>query len=205
MTVSHGKNDSGLYESSCFFVKHVPTKHEFVFFGDVEPDSVAVKPKNVTVWRAAAPKIPHDLSAVFIECSYPAGRPNEVLYGHLSPEHIVQEMITLATEVVLARQPPSPNGGSKARPKKKRKRNPVAAEALHGALAGLRVYIMHCKEHFGTERPISHVIGDQCREMLAPHKLGLELLTADQGMKIGALLHCFVVAHHAIMHHHHGP
>jgi len=46
------------------------------------------------------------------------------------------------------------------------------------------VYIMHCKENFGTERPINHVIGDQCREMLAPHKLGLELLTADQGMKI---------------------
>ena len=194
MTISHGKNDSGLYESSCFFVKHVPTKHEFVFFGDVEPDSVAVKPKNVTVWRAAAPKIPHDLSAVFIECSYPVGRPNETLWGHLSPEHLVEEMITLATEVVLARQ----SKGSKARsarPRKKPKRNPLPAEALHGALAGLRVYIMHCKEQFSTERPINHVIGDQCREMLAPHKLGLELLTADQGMKIGALLHCFVVVH----------
>ncbi|KAF8556897.1 cyclic-AMP phosphodiesterase [Imleria badia] len=191
MTVSHGKNDLGPYESSCFFLKHLPTKHEFLFFGDVEPDSVAVKPRNVTVWRAAAPKIPHDLSAVFIECSYPAGRPDEVLWGHLSPEHLVQEMIALATEVVLVRR--SSKGGSKAgasssRPRKKQKRAPLAPEALHGALAGLKVYIMHCKEDFSTEGPISHVIADQCRERLVPHKLGLELLTADQGMKIGALV-----------------
>lgn len=189
MAISHGKNDSGLYESSCFFIKHVPTKHEFIFFGDVEPDSVSLKPKNVTVWRAAAPKIPHDLSVVFIECSYPAGRPNETLWGHLSPEHVVQEMIALATEVVLARRTPEGIKAGSARPRKKQKRDPLPAEALHGVLAGLRVYIMHCKEqHFSTERPISDVIGDQCREMLAPHKLGLELLTADQGMKIGASL-----------------
>ncbi|KAH0830277.1 cyclic-AMP phosphodiesterase [Lanmaoa asiatica] len=180
MTVSHGKNELGVYDSSCFFIKHIPTKHEFIFFGDVEPDSVSVKPRNVTVWRAAAPKIPHDLSVVFIECSYPAGRPNEVLWGHLSPDHLVQEMIALATEVVLSRK-----AGS-SRPRKKQKRDPPPPEVLHGALTGLRVYIMHCKEHFSTERPINHVIGDQCREMLAPHKLGLELLTADQGMKIGA-------------------
>ncbi|KAG6379240.1 cyclic-AMP phosphodiesterase [Boletus reticuloceps] len=199
MTISHGKNDSGPYECACFFIKHLPTQHEFLFFGDVEPDSVAVKPRNITVWRAAAPKIPHDLSAVFIECSYLAGRPTEALWGHLSPEHLVQEMITLATEVVLARQALQVGGMGKAkakakagvsasasglRPRKKQKRDPVPAEALHGVLTGLRVYIMHCKEHFSTDRPISHVIGDQCREMLAPHKLGLELLTADQGMKM---------------------
>ncbi|KAN0075477.1 Cyclic-AMP phosphodiesterase [Tylopilus felleus] len=183
MTISHGKNDLGPYESSCFFIKHLPTKHEFIFFGDVEPDSVAVKPRNVTVWRAAAPKIPHDLSVVFIECSYPTGRPDEMLWGHLTPEHLVQEMIALATEVVVARQSRA-SSSSSGRPRKKPKRDPLLPEALHGVLTGLRVYIMHCKEHFSTERPISQVIGDQCREMLAPHKLGVELLTADQGMKI---------------------
>lgn len=198
MEISHGKNELGFYESSCFFIKHIPTKHEFVFFGDVEPDSIAVNPRNVTVWQAAAPKIPHDLSAVFIECSYPAGRPNDVLWGHLSPDHVVQEMISLATEVVLARKSlegMSKATGSSSRPRKKQKRGPLPPEALYGALTGLRVYIMHCKEHFSTERPISHVIGDQCREMLAPHKLGLELLTADQGMKIGVFFFYFYFFH----------
>lgn len=192
MTISHGKNDHGPYESSCFFIKHIPTQHEFLFFGDVEPDSVAVKPRNVTVWRAAAPKIPHDLSTVFIECSYPAGRPDSELWGHLTPDHLVQEMIALATEVVLVRQSSkgSKTGSNAERPRKKQKREPLTPEALHGALTGLRVYVMHCKEHFHTERPINHIIGEQCRERLASHKLGLELLTADQGMKIGALSSC---------------
>ena len=100
-------------------------------------------------------------------------------------------MIALATEVVLARRSPEGIKAGSARPRKKQKKDPIPAEALHGVLAGLRVYIMHCKEqHFSTERPISDVIGDQCREMLAPHKLGLELLTADQGMKIGASFCC---------------
>ncbi|KAG9318143.1 cAMP phosphodiesterases class-II-domain-containing protein [Chiua virens] len=102
MSISHGKNDSGSYDASCFFLKHLPSNHEFIFFGDVEPDSIAVKPRNAIVWRAAAPKIPHDLSAVFIECSYMVGRPTETLWGHLSPEYVEEEMIALATEVVLA-------------------------------------------------------------------------------------------------------
>ncbi|OJA12041.1 hypothetical protein AZE42_02049 [Rhizopogon vesiculosus] len=181
MTISHGNNDSGPYDGSCFFVRHDPTRHEFIFFGDVEPDSVAVQPNNITVWRAAAPKIPHDLSTIFIECSYQAGRPDDVLWGHLSPDHLVQELITLATEVVIARNSKSRTG---LRPRKRQRKNSMPPEALYGALEGLKVYIMHCKDMFLTERPINHVIGDQCRERLVPHKLGVELLTADQGMNI---------------------
>ncbi|KAL4074702.1 cyclic-AMP phosphodiesterase [Scleroderma yunnanense] len=181
MTISHGKNGSGVYESSCFFIKHVSSRHEFIFFGDVEPDSIALKPRNIAVWRAAAPKIPHDLSTIFIECSYLSGRPTETLYGHLSPDHLVQEMLNLATEVVLARDSSRRHNG---RLRKKPKRDISSPDALHNALSGLRVYIMHCKETFTTERPINHVIGDQCRDLLKPHKLGVEILTADQGMKI---------------------
>ncbi|KAH7909146.1 cyclic-AMP phosphodiesterase [Hygrophoropsis aurantiaca] len=184
MEISHGKNDSGLYESSAYFIRHDPSAHQFLFFGDVEPDSIAAKPKNIGIWRLAAPMIPHQLSAIFIECSYPAGRPNEVLWGHLCPEHLVQEMINLATEVVLARKAPKTRAGG-SRPRKKQRKNPVPPEELHGALDGLRVYIMHCKEHFSSmDRPINHVIGDQARDLLKPHHLGVELLTADQGMKI---------------------
>jgi len=183
MTVSHGTNDSGQYDGACFFIRHDPTNHEFIFFGDVEPDSISVKPNNIAVWRAAAPKIPHDISTIFIECSYQTGRPERELWGHLSPVHLVQELVTLATEVVIARKARKSRSGS--RPRKKQRKNSMSPDALHGALEGVKVYIMHCKEQFSTERPINHVIGDQCRELLAPHQLGVELLTADQGMKIG--------------------
>lgn len=183
MTVNHGTNDSGQYDGACFFIRHDPTNHEFIFFGDVEPDSISIKPKNIAVWRAAAPKIPHDISTIFIECSYQTGRPEAELWGHLSPVHLVQELVTLATEVVIARQARKSRSGS--RPRKKQRKNSMSPDgALHGALQGVKVYIIHCKEQFSTERPINHVIGDQCRELLAPHQLGVELLTADQGMKI---------------------
>ncbi|EIW85358.1 cyclic-AMP phosphodiesterase [Coniophora puteana RWD-64-598 SS2] len=184
MPVSHGKNESGPYESTAFFIRHEPSEHEFIFFGDVEPDSVASKPRNIDIWRAAAPKIPHNLSAIFIECSYPKGRPSDVLYGHFSPEHLVNELVALATEVVIARR--TPKGSGRSRPRKKQKNNdPVPADELRGVLDGLRVYIMHCKEHFNTDVPIAHYIRDQVRELLEPHGLGVELLSADQGSKIG--------------------
>ncbi|KAG2076059.1 hypothetical protein BDR04DRAFT_1090899 [Suillus decipiens] len=182
MTVSHGVNDSGPYDSACFFIRHDPTKQEFIFFGDVEPDSISVKPKNIDVWRAAAPKIPHEISTIFIECSYQIGRPDRELWGHLSPVHLVQELVTLATEVVIARSARNSRSGSK--PRRNPRANSIPPEALYGALQGVKVYIMHCKEQFSTQRPINHVIGDQCRELLAPHQLGVQLLTADQGMKI---------------------
>ena len=116
MPVLHGKNDTlGDYESSAFFIRHDPTSREFLFFGDVSPDSLvggggdggdgpsSSEPKNIAVWRAAAPKIPATLSAIFIECSWPSGRPDELLYGHLSPEHLVDELAVLAEQVVTAR------------------------------------------------------------------------------------------------------
>ncbi|KAG8740880.1 3',5'-cyclic-nucleotide phosphodiesterase pde1 [Ceratobasidium sp. 414] len=31
-------DDAGIYRSSAFFVRHAPTRHEFLFFGDVEAD-----------------------------------------------------------------------------------------------------------------------------------------------------------------------
>lgn len=165
-----------------FFIKHMPTRHEFVFFGDVEPDSIALEPRNIDVWRAAASKIPHDLSTIFIECSYRTGRPTGALFGHLSPEHLAQEMVNLALEVVRART--GTKKGKAARPRKKQK-DIASLDVIRGALEGLRVYIMHCKETFSSDRPINHIIGDQCRELLEPYQLGVEVLTVDQGMKIG--------------------
>jgi 3',5'-cyclic-nucleotide phosphodiesterase len=108
MPVSHGKNDTlGDYESTAFFIRHDPTGQEFLFFGDVSPDSLcnseSSEPRMIAVWRAAAPKIPSKLSTIFIECSWPSGRSDEQLYGHLSPEHLVDELAVLAAEVMGVR------------------------------------------------------------------------------------------------------
>jgi 3',5'-cyclic-nucleotide phosphodiesterase len=207
MPVLHGKNDTaGDYESAAFFVRHDPSVKEFLFFGDVSPDSLVLAgsgagPLTIAVWRAAAPKIPDALSTIFIECSWPSGRQNALLYGHLSPEHLVDELAALAAEVAKARAAKSAAATIDALPtrrkRKKRRADTSAAAAVATTttpdspsepLAGLRVYIIHCKEDEDLEReherPIAHIIRDQVDALVQAKGLGAEILSAEQGMTI---------------------
>jgi hypothetical protein len=225
MPVLHGQNDTlGDYESSAFFVRHDASGQQFLFFGDVGPDSLAARaPLTIAVWRAAAPLIPHALAALFIECSWPSGRPDDQLYGHLSPEHLVDELVALAAEVAAARlakaavegtpaavatddgedtPPPEP----KRRRKRRKRRRKMSAELPSppppppppplGPLAGLRVYIIHCKDDLEGKysEPISHVIRDQVDALVQAKGLGAEVLSADQGMTISTS--CFSCCGH---------
>ena len=203
MPVWHGKNDTlGDYESTAFFIRHDPTSQEFLFFGDVSPDSLceSSNPQTISVWRAAAPKIPSKLSAIFIECSWPSGRPDDQLYGHLSPEHLVDELAALAAEVAdvraaaaTATTAKSSHGSSTAsrvaatgnEPKRKKRRRSEPKP-----LAGLRIYVIHCKDDLERKfsRPICHVIRDQVEELVRAKGLGVEVLSAEQGMTISMSL-----------------
>ncbi|KAI9509956.1 cAMP phosphodiesterases class-II-domain-containing protein [Russula earlei] len=187
MPVLHGKNDTiGDYESSAFFIRHDPSGQEFLFFGDVSPDSLSSTPQTIA--------IPATLSSVFIECSWPSGRPDEQLYGHLSPEHLVDELAALAAEVVAARAAKSRAEREREHgdeddvlPKKKRRRRRNrSVDPPSAPLAGLRVYVMHCKEDLEQRhsRPIYHVIRDQVAALVQAKGLGAEVLSAEQGMTI---------------------
>ncbi|KAI0005867.1 cyclic-AMP phosphodiesterase [Russula compacta] len=193
MPVLHGKtvDTLGDYESTAFFIRHDPSGQEFLFFGDVSPDSLAPPQKQQTmaVWRVAAPKIPTTLSNIFIECSWPSGRSDEQLYGHLSPEHLVDELAALATEVVAARAAATSKAddATPLRKRKRRRRNMSAEDAPSSEpLAGLRVHVMHCKEDLEQEysRPIYHVIRDQVEALVQAKGLGAEVLSVEQGMTI---------------------
>ncbi|KAF7311630.1 hypothetical protein MKEN_01066200 [Mycena kentingensis (nom. inval.)] len=206
--VSHGHNDRGDYDSSAFFIRHDPTNQEFLFFGDVEPDSLSNAPKTIHVWRAAAAKIPTTLRTIFIECSWPSSRSDDTLYGHLSPRHFVQELETLAAgtlifirstlpiailpaaEVVRVRNaaataassPPA----SPVRPARKRQRLAPLAPDLRGALAGIRIFVIHCKDTLdgASGRPNQALIIDEINALLGPKELGVEIFPARQGMRI---------------------
>lgn len=213
MPVLHGENDTlGDYESSAFFVRHDASGQQFLFFGDVAPDSLAAHgPQTIAVWRAAAPLIPHTLSALFIECSWPDGRPDEQLYGHLSPAHLVDELVALAAEVTAVRRlaaaagtvddapPPSPPPEQKRRRRKRKRRRKLSEDPLPppppGPLAGLRVYIIHCKDDLEQKysEPISHVIRDQVDARVRAKGLGAEVLSAEQGMTISTSFNFRVV------------
>jgi cAMP phosphodiesterase len=93
-----------VYDSSAYFLRDVVTGREVLIFGDVEPDSISLSPRNLQIWQEAAPKIAAGtLAAVFLECSYDDSQSVDRLYGHLKPVFIIEEMKTLAAEVEMAR------------------------------------------------------------------------------------------------------
>jgi hypothetical protein len=128
----NGQQDEGVYRSSAFFVRHAPTRHEFLFFGDVEADPVPpaplsphstptltpsstldsltdceipTRPLLFPVWQHTAHLFTSSrLHTLLLECSWPAGRPTAQLFGHLGVEQVRREMRVLAGEVVKARE-----------------------------------------------------------------------------------------------------
>jgi hypothetical protein len=118
MPVSHGLCQSKeTYGSTAFFIRHAVTQKHLLFFGDVEPDSLALNPSTKAVWQIAARLITSSatngtkmLDAIFIECSWPSTRKDAELYGHLNPQHLLHEMKVLASEVMQHRntQQPTP-------------------------------------------------------------------------------------------------
>ncbi|KAK4143899.1 cAMP phosphodiesterases class-II-domain-containing protein [Dichotomopilus funicola] len=94
-----------VYDSSVYFVRDTASGREILMFGDVEPDSISLSPRNAEVWEQAALKIvTGHLAAIFIECSYDDSRSVDLLFGHLTPRYIAEEMTALARAVVAARQ-----------------------------------------------------------------------------------------------------
>lgn len=105
-------------DSSAYFIRDAVSGREVLMFGDVEPDSVSLSPRNLGVWQEAAPRIANgSLAAIFIECSYDDSQTDDRLFGHLTPRYIIQELKVLANEVEVAR-----HTLAKLEPNRKRKR-----------------------------------------------------------------------------------
>lgn len=185
LRLSHGvsSQDSRMQVlSTAFFLRHDPTQKEILFFGDVEPDALSLNPMNWSVWRTAAPKIPHALSAIFIECSWASERSDDMLYGHLSPPHLLDELLVLATEVWKVRTTQSPGRSlMKATAGKSLSNSSPSSEELRGILDGLSIYIIHCKSDLTSERPARNVIEKQIKELMQKKGLGANILAVEQG------------------------
>jgi cAMP phosphodiesterase len=166
------------YESSAFFVRHDVTKRQFLFFGDVEPDSLSVKPQTIAVWRAAAPLVPEQLSAIFLECSWPSDRDDALLFGHLSPKHVLHELEVFADEVL----------GLRAKREGVLRSSKRQRTGRIGALKGLTLYIIHCKAALSDVNDPSLLVVHQIKTLVHEQELGLEIVAVVQGMRIGERL-----------------
>ncbi|KAF1986752.1 hypothetical protein K402DRAFT_331836 [Aulographum hederae CBS 113979] len=105
----HPSEQQCVVDSTAYFIRTTDqdssgtsqVSSEILIFGDVEPDSLSFSPRTATVWAEAAPKIASGfLKAIFIECSYDDRQRDEILFGHLAPRHLIQELGVLAEMVV---------------------------------------------------------------------------------------------------------
>lgn len=89
-----------VYDSSAYFIRDQESGKEVLIFGDVEPDSVSLSPRNRGIWQEAAHKIASGaLRGIFIECSYDNSQTIDRLFGHLKPSYVIEELKMLAEEV----------------------------------------------------------------------------------------------------------
>ncbi|KAI5465441.1 cAMP phosphodiesterases class-II-domain-containing protein [Mariannaea sp. PMI_226] len=117
-----------VYDSSAYFIQDAATRREVLIFGDVEPDSISLSPRNYQIWQEAAPKIATgNLKAIFIECSYDDSQCDDRLFGHLKPLYLMQELQALAGHVQLARNTRIMESESK----KRKRMGSVADELPH--------------------------------------------------------------------------
>lgn len=71
-----------------------------LYLGDTGPDAVERTDRLARLWRRIAPRIrTGTLRALFVEVSYPDPRPDEQLFGHLTPKWLAAELAALAALV----------------------------------------------------------------------------------------------------------
>lgn len=83
------------YESSAFLVRN--GTEAVLYLGDTGPDRVEKSTHLANLWKTVAPLIQkQELKAIFIEVSFPNEQPDNLLFGHLTPNHLMHEMQVLA-------------------------------------------------------------------------------------------------------------
>lgn len=148
LPLSHGG------EASTAFLLRAGSRYA-AYFGDTGPDAVEKSRALADAWTRLAPLVrSRSLSCLFLEVSYPDGRPDGQLYGHLTPAWLMREMHALARAVDIDRP--------------------------ERALAGLTLFVTHVKPALARgEDPVARI----ARELEARNDLGLRLVFPEQGRK----------------------
>lgn len=82
--------------STAFLVEHA-NGDSVLFLGDTGPDAAEDSSDLANLWKAVAPRIrAGTLRGLFLECSYPDPRAENLLFGHLTPIWFMRELNALA-------------------------------------------------------------------------------------------------------------
>lgn len=128
----HPQDSSCVVDSTAYFIKDSETGREVLIFGDVEPDSLSLTPRNYIIWAEAAKKIATGcLTGILIECSYNDSAADEYLFGHLAPRHLIAELVTLAG---MVREAKIHVEGDERQAKKRKRSGMTSAEVARHAV-----------------------------------------------------------------------
>ena len=82
------------FESAAFLIKNGDSY--VLYLGDTGPDAVEKSDKLKALWTAVAPLVQNkQLKGIFIEVSFPNEQPDQFLFGHLTPNHLMKELHVL--------------------------------------------------------------------------------------------------------------
>lgn len=85
-------------ESTAFVIEN--DKDLFVYFGDTGPDSVEKQGKLDVIWTYLADQSKHKkLRGLIIEVSFENERPHNLLFGHLTPNLLMEELHNFASKL----------------------------------------------------------------------------------------------------------
>lgn len=145
---------SAPYESTAFLIHHEGSY--ILYCGDTGPDQVEKSDYLYKVWERIAPLVREGkLAGLFLEISYPQGRADTLLFGHLTPGWMMKELHRLAELV----NPDSPSD----------------------ALEGLKVVVTHVKPVFTMTPTPGYLISQQLEEL---NDLGVVFIVPFQGMRL---------------------
>lgn len=82
------------FESTAFLIKN--EDNYVLYLGDTGPDSVEKSDKLKALWTSIAPLVQNKkLKGILIEVSFPNEQPDQFLFGHLTPNHLMTELHVL--------------------------------------------------------------------------------------------------------------
>ncbi|MBW4359005.1 MBL fold metallo-hydrolase [Flavobacterium taihuense] len=79
------------FESTAFLIQN--GRDAVLYLGDTGPDSVEKSNDLSELWQAITPLIQNkQLTGIFIEVSFPNEQPDNLLFGHLTPNYLLKEL-----------------------------------------------------------------------------------------------------------------
>lgn len=140
--------------STAFLVEH--QGNYILLCGDTGPDEVEGTDHLYRLWQRITPLIQEgSLRGIFLEISYTSDRPDDLLFGHLTPHWMMVELRRLAEMV----DPDNPED----------------------ALEGLRVVVTHIKPKFVHSPSTRHTVE---KELLQLNDLGIHFIIPYQGHRL---------------------